>query len=60
VAAPSCAGFQDNNFMAFNGATGQVVWTVATSGPVFRSSAAIGSDGTVYVGNEDGALIAFD
>jgi outer membrane protein assembly factor BamB len=33
-------------------------WEVATGGPISASSPALGPDGTVYVGSDDGLLYA--
>ena len=39
---------------------GTIKWEFSTGGIIYRSSAAIGSDGTIYVGSDDGKLYAIN
>jgi outer membrane protein assembly factor BamB len=50
-------GGDDQRIHALSAVDGRVLWELKTRGPV-RSSAAIGYDGTVYVGSADGRLYA--
>jgi outer membrane protein assembly factor BamB len=49
----------DHRLFAINGLTGEQLWSVPFNDG-FTSSAAIGSDGTVYVGNYNGLLYAIN
>jgi outer membrane protein assembly factor BamB len=49
-------GALDNIFYAFE-PTGDVLWQLVTGGPI-RGPAALGADGTLYFGSQDGKLYA--
>jgi uncharacterized repeat protein (TIGR01451 family) len=49
------AGADDGSVWAFDAATGNVLWSYAVAGAFFRSSPAVGDDGAVYIGSQEGA-----
>jgi outer membrane protein assembly factor BamB len=51
------SGYGDNNVYALDAATGTLLWSYATGGPV-RSSPAV-ANGVVYIGSGDQSLYAF-
>jgi outer membrane protein assembly factor BamB len=53
------AGCDDGRIYDIDRKTGQANWEVKTRGPI-RASAAIGFDGTIYVGSYDGKLYAIN
>ena len=55
IAAPAIyAGSDDGAVYAFDAATGNVLWSYAVADARFRSSPAVGDDGTVYIGSDGG------
>jgi outer membrane protein assembly factor BamB len=50
-------GSQDGNLYAFNAATGQTLWSAATSGPIYSSPTV--ANGVVYIGSSPIYLLNF-
>ena len=48
------AGADDCSVWAFDAATGNVLWSYAVAGAFFRSSPAVGDDGSIYIGSMEG------
>jgi uncharacterized repeat protein (TIGR01451 family) len=48
------AGADDGSVWAFDAATGNVLWGYAVPGAFFRSSPAVGDDGSIYIGSMEG------
>jgi len=49
------AGADDGSVWAFDAATGNVLWSYRVAGAQFRSSPAVGDDGSIYIGSIEGA-----
>jgi outer membrane protein assembly factor BamB len=54
-------GADDGNFYALNSGTGTFAWaTTPSPASPFRSSPAVGSDGSIFVGSDNGRIYAFN
>lgn len=53
------SGSYDGKVYALNLETGALVWSYQTGGAIY-SSPAVGNDGAVYIGSDDGYLYAFE